>query len=77
MSAHPISVNPNVQGGTPCFAGTRVPVSTLFDLLEQGYSLEEFLLDFPSVERAQAVSVLELAKADLPRHAIMATSRGR
>ena len=50
---------------------------TLFDLLEQGYSLEEFLLDFPTVERAQAVSVPELAKADLPRHAIMATSRGR
>jgi uncharacterized protein (DUF433 family) len=64
-----VAVNPNIQGGTPCFKGTRVPVSSLFDHLEQGYTLNEFLADFPTVQREQAFAVLELAKADMPRHA--------
>jgi uncharacterized protein (DUF433 family) len=64
-----IVVNPNIQGGTPCFKGTRVPVSSLFDHLEQGYTLDEFLADFPTVQREQALSVLELAKSEMPRHA--------
>jgi uncharacterized protein (DUF433 family) len=50
------------MGGTPVFVGTRVPVNTLLDYLEAGDPLDEFLEDFPSVSRAQAVSVLELAK---------------
>ncbi len=72
MTANPISVNRNVQGGTPCFAGTRVPVASLFDHLEQGVPLDEFLADFPTVSREQAVAVLELAKADSAKHAVMA-----
>ena len=60
-----IAVNPKIQGGTPCFAGSRVPVLSLFDHLEQGYSLEEFLADFPTVKREQAMAVLELAMANL------------
>lgn len=57
-----ITRNPNILGGTPVFAGTRVPVDTLFDYLEAGDSLDRFLDHFPSVERAQAVAVLELLK---------------
>lgn len=49
-------------GGTPVFRGTRVPVKNLFDYLEAGDNLEEFLDDFPTVARAQAVGVLELYK---------------
>jgi Uncharacterized conserved protein len=51
-----------ILGGTPVFAGTRVPVQTLFDYLEGGYSLQEFLDDFPTVQRDQAVGVLEQLK---------------
>jgi uncharacterized protein (DUF433 family) len=54
----PISVNPKVMGGTPVFAGTRVPVSTLFSYLEKNYSLDEFLDSFPSVSKEAAIAVL-------------------
>ena len=69
MDTSVISVNPKVQGGTPCFKGTRVPVASLFDHLEQGYTLDEFLGDFPTVGREQALAVLELAKTDMGKHA--------
>jgi uncharacterized protein (DUF433 family) len=46
----------------PCFQGTRVPFKSLIDYLESGYSLDEFLRQFPSVTREQAVQVLEEAK---------------
>lgn len=55
------SINPEVLGGQPVFKGTRVPIETLFDHLEAGVSLEEFLDDFPTVTREQAVSTLEVA----------------
>lgn len=51
-----------ILGGTPVFAGTRVPVQTLFDYLEGGDSLDEFLDDFPAVSREHAVRVLEKMK---------------
>ncbi len=54
----PISINPKVLGGTPAFAGTRVPVTTLFEYLEDNYSLDEFLDEFPSVTRQAAIAVL-------------------
>ena len=50
------------MGGTPVFTGTRVPVRTLFIHLEKGIPLDEFLDDFPTVSREQAVAVLELAE---------------
>ena len=50
------------MGGTPVFAGTRVPIQTFVEYLEAGDPLDEFLLDFPSVTRDKAVAVLELAK---------------
>jgi uncharacterized protein (DUF433 family) len=51
-----------ILGGTPVFAGTRVPVKTLFDYLEEGDTLDEFLDDFPAVSREHAVGVLERMK---------------
>jgi uncharacterized protein (DUF433 family) len=57
-----ISRNQEVMGGTPVFAGTRVPVETLFDYLEEGDSIDEFLKGFPSVTREQVVCLLEEAK---------------
>ncbi len=54
--------DPNILGGTPVFAGTRVPAQTLIDYLEGGHSLEDFLDDFPTVDREQAIGILELLK---------------
>ncbi len=52
-----------VLGGTPVFAGTRVPVRTMLDYLEAGERLDDFLDDFPTVDRQQACGVLEMLKA--------------
>jgi uncharacterized protein (DUF433 family) len=60
-----ITVSPDYLSGAPIFTGTRVPVQNLFDYLEGGEPLEEFLLDFPNVTREHAVAVLEQAKAAL------------
>ena len=54
--------DPEIMGGTPVFVGTRVPVQSLFDYLEAGDSLEEFLEAFPTVEREQAIAALEIAR---------------
>ena len=54
--------DPEILGGTPVFRGTRVPIQTLFDYLEAGESLGEFLDDFPTVTREQALRLLESAK---------------
>ena len=60
-----ITSSPDVLGGTPVFAGTRVPVRTLFEYLEAGDSLDDFLSDFPTVTRSQAQQVLERSKEAL------------
>ena len=60
-----VRCDPAVLGGTPVFAGTRVPIQSLFDYLEGGETLDEFLRQFPSVRRDQAVAALELARATL------------
>jgi uncharacterized protein (DUF433 family) len=57
--------DPEILGGTPVFVGTRVPVQSLFDYLEGGETLDEFLRQFPSVRREQTVAALELARATL------------
>ena len=57
-----ISRSPDVMGGTPVFAGTRVPVQTLLDYLEAGESIDDFLAGFPTVSREQVVTFLEQAK---------------
>lgn len=58
-----ITSDPERLGGTPCFTGTRVPVQNLFDYIEGGEPLTEFLDDFPGVSREHAIAVIELAKA--------------
>jgi uncharacterized protein (DUF433 family) len=60
-----VHCDPDILGGTPVFVGTRVPVQALIDYLEGGYSLEEFLDDFPTVTRDLAIAALEQAKAHL------------
>lgn len=76
-----ISSDPEVLGGTPVFAGTRVPVRTLFEYLEDNYTLEQFLEYFPTVSRELALSVLNesenalLAKED-PRRCVFSGPRG-
>lgn len=60
-----ITSSPDRLGGTPVFAGTRVPVQTLIEYLEAGHPLDQFLDDYPSVTREQVIGVLELAKRAL------------
>jgi uncharacterized protein (DUF433 family) len=57
--------DPDILSGTPVFVGARVPVQSLFDYLEAGDTLDEFLRQFPSVSREQAVGALELARDTL------------
>jgi uncharacterized protein (DUF433 family) len=57
--------HPEIMGGTPVFVGTRVPVQSLFDYLEGGETLDEFLRQFPSVKREQATAALDLARESL------------
>ena len=57
-----ISCDPEVMGGAPVFAGTRVPVQTLLDYLEAGDSIDDFVEGFPSVQRSHVVQFLEQAK---------------
>jgi uncharacterized protein (DUF433 family) len=72
MSPRPavIHSDPDVLGGTPVFVGTRVPFRNLIDYLERGHSLDDFLDEFPSASRGQAVAALEAA-----REAVSASAR--
>ena len=66
MSKNPVVViDPEILGGEPCFAGTRVPVRALLDYIEGGETLDEFLEQYPTVSRAMAVAFLEEASASL------------
>lgn len=56
-----ITIDKEILGGQPVIAGTRVPVETLFDHLEAGVSIDEFLDDFPTVSREQAIALLDAA----------------
>ena len=60
-----ISRSPNILSGTPVFAGTRVPVQTIIDYVAGGHTLEEFLDDFPTVRREQALELLQQIKEQL------------
>jgi uncharacterized protein (DUF433 family) len=62
--------DPKIMSGTPVFVGTRVPVQSLFDYLEGGDTLDEFLRQFPTVKREQAVAALEQA-----RDSVLASAR--
>lgn len=65
MDSTLVRSDPEIMSGALCFAGTRVPVKTLFDYLEGASSLDDFLEDFPSVSRVRAVAVLEAARERL------------
>lgn len=60
-----ILCDPEIMSGAPCFRGTRVPVKTLFDYIEGGETIEEFLDGFPTVSRAQVLAVLKEAQEDV------------
>ncbi len=62
MAIDVINIDPEILGGTPVFKGTRVPIQSLFWHLEKGITLDEFLDDFPSVTREQALALLEIAE---------------
>jgi uncharacterized protein (DUF433 family) len=64
--------DPEILGGTPVFVGTRVPLRNLIDYIEEGYTLDEFLDDFPSVSREQVVTALEAAHEALTSGALAA-----
>ena len=64
-SSRVVHSDPDILGGTPVFVGTRVPVQSLFDYLEAGDTLDEFLRQFPSVQRTQAIEALKFARETL------------
>jgi uncharacterized protein (DUF433 family) len=61
VTTNPIRIDPDVQAGTPCFAGTRVPVRSLFDALRRGRSIDYFLSQFPTVKPDLVQAVLQRA----------------
>ena len=61
-----IHCDPEILGGTPVFAGTRVPFRNLIDYLERNHGIDEFLDSFPTVSREQVVAALEAAQVNLP-----------
>lgn len=65
MKSSVIIRDPGILGGVPVFEGTRVPVRNLLDCLEGGYTIDQFLDDFPTVQRRQVIAFLEETKAGL------------
>jgi len=63
-----ISIDAGILGGTPVFAGTRVPVRFFFEYLESGETLDEFLFNFPTVNKDQALQLLEMANKLIIQH---------
>ncbi|KAA5533572.1 DUF433 domain-containing protein [Taibaiella lutea] len=66
-----VSIDSEIMNGTPVFAGTRVPIQNLFDYIEGGEDLNEFLDDFPSVSKETAVAILEMAKQTLTTEKVL------
>jgi uncharacterized protein (DUF433 family) len=62
MSDHLISISPDIMGGAAVFAGTRVPVQTLFEYLEARDKIDDFVAGFPTATRQQVVVLMEIAK---------------
>ncbi len=67
MTDRIITKDPETLGGTPVFTGTRVPVRILLEHFEAGDRLDDFLEDFPSVSREQAIAFLELVISQIPK----------
>ncbi|WP_091541340.1 DUF433 domain-containing protein [Thermoflexibacter ruber] len=62
MQEQVISINPNVMSGVPVFAGTRVPIYSLFDYVLTGETIDAFINDFPTVSKEQAMKVITMAQ---------------
>jgi uncharacterized protein (DUF433 family) len=71
MKYGPINIDPETMGGTPVFSGTRVPIQALFDYIGTGETLDEFLENFPSVNRESAIKVLEMAEKSITTEKIL------
>ena len=71
MNYGAINIDPEIIGGTPVFAGTRVPIKSLFDYIETGETLDEFLENFPTVQKESAIEVLKMAKQTLTTEKIL------
>jgi uncharacterized protein (DUF433 family) len=67
MNKEIITSSPDVMGGTPVFAGTRVPVQTLLDYLKSGESIDDFLEGFPTVNKEQVIAFLEEAEQQIAK----------
>ena len=65
MNYGPINIDPETMGGTPVFTGTRVPIQTLFDYIEGGDDLNDFLEDYPTVSKEAAIELLGMARKSL------------
>jgi len=71
MNYGPFNIDPETMGGTAGFTGTRVPVQSLFDYIETGETLNEFLENFPSVKKDYAIQVLEMARKSITTEKIL------
>jgi uncharacterized protein (DUF433 family) len=71
MTYGAINIDPETMGGTPVFTGTRVPIQALFDYIETGETLDEFLENFPSVKKEYAIQVLGMARKTLTTEKIL------
>ena len=71
MNYGPINIDSETMSGTPVFTGTRVPVQSLFDYIETGETIDEFLENFPSVKKKFAIQVLEMASKTLTSEKIL------
>lgn len=71
MNYGAINIDPETMGGTPVFTGTRVPIQALFDYIETGETIEEFLENFPSVSHEQTVEVLEMARSIITKEKVL------
>ena len=70
MSQSVVKIDPEIMSGTPCFAGTRVPIQNLIDYLEGGDSIDDFIEGFPTVSRGQVIAFLEEAKESVLARAV-------
>jgi uncharacterized protein (DUF433 family) len=71
MKYGPINIDPETMGGTPVFTGTRVPIQALFDYIETGETLNEFLENFPSVKKELAIQVLQMAQKSVTTEKVL------
>lgn len=70
-----INIDPETMGGTPVFIGSRIPIQTLFDYIEGGDGLNEFLEDYPTITKELALEVLQMAKKSLTSEKMLHESR--